>query len=498
MPKIPLPSNVEAERNVLGAMLMDSAIAVTVLPTLSEDLFSEADKRNLLVFQAMKVLLEHKQLIDVQSVTDAMINLKTIDDAGGTDYLLELVQSVISIENIDHYVKIIKDQALLRQYLQQIAFIQDAYAKGDVPDIGDFLATSTASLEEISNKRQVAEFKSSEEIVKSVESQIQNESNRNRNGLTGIDTGYKRLNQYTHGWQKGDLVIIAARPSVGKTAFALNLAINAAKFHDRPVGFFSCEMPADAVMKRLISADSLVKLEQIQTGFLTEKDLGKVSSAINSLGKKKLYIDDTPNPKIGDVVAKAHKLQAAHPDLCLIAIDYLNLIGSEGEYDSRANEVGAITRTLKELARQMKVPVIALAQLNRNTEDNEGRVPMLSNLKESGSIEQDADIVLLMYRKDYYTNMGIKSDSNKSFKSDYQKSLEESVEAAKKVQGKDNGISVVTINVAKNRNGRTGQISLLFDKNIQRFDNPSLELEKSEAAKNNVTLEDDDEGTGAN
>jgi replicative DNA helicase len=504
MAKVALPSNVEAERCVLGSMLMDSAAASTAISSLTEDVFSDVDKRNLLVFKAMEAISSHNGNIDVQSVADTLNNLKMYDDAGGSEYLMELLQSTISPDNIDHYIKIIKDQAVLRAYLVQLQAIQDSYAQGNVPDIGDFLAKSTADLQEIASKRSVGEFKGAKEIAQAVESQIQKEASSDNRGLTGIDTGYRRLNKYTHGWQKSDLIIIAARPSVGKTAFALNLAVNAARYQDKPVAIFSCEMPSDQVMKRLIANFSLVKLEKIQAGPLDEKELSKVSSAVNTLSNSKLYIDDTPNPKLGDVVSKAMKLQAKlqseHSDLSMIVIDYLNLITTEGNFESRANEVSVITKTLKQLARQMKVPVIALAQLNRDTEQNEGRVPMLSNLKESGSIEQDADIVLLMYRSDYYKSLGIgdnKATANAHGfgKDKYTQQLEQDVQQQTQAAGKDNGISVVSISVAKNRNGRTGVITLLFDKNLQRFDTPSFTLEQEEAKKNGVVLDaDDDDG----
>jgi replicative DNA helicase len=500
MAKITLPSNVEAERCVLGSMLMDSAAAATALSGLTEDVFSGVDKRNLLVFQAMEAIQAHNGNIDVQTVSDTLQNLKTYDDAGGSDYLMELLQSTISPDNIDHYVKIIKDQAVLRSYLIQLQSIQDSYAQGNVPDIGDFIAQSMNELQEIASKRSVGEFKDAKTIAKAVEIQIQKEANSDNSGLTGIDTGYKRLNKYTHGWQKSDLIIIAARPSVGKTAFALNLAVNAARYKDAPVAIFSCEMPSDQVMKRLISNFSLVKLEKIQAGPLDEKELGKVSSAVNTLSNSKLYIDDTPNPKLGDLVSKSMKLQAKlqaeHSELSMIVIDYLNLISTEGTYESRANEVSVITKTLKQLARQMKIPVIALAQLNRDVEQNDGRIPMLSNLKESGSIEQDADIVLLMYRSDYYKSLGIGDNKPHGFAKDkYTQDIEQDVQAKAQAAGKDNGISVVSISVAKNRNGRTGVITLLFDKNLQRFDTPSFNLEQEEAKKNGVILEpDDDDG----
>jgi len=503
MATVALPNNVEAERTVLGSMLMDPDAAAVGIASLSDASFSGAEKRNLIVFQAMEELAKRKQLIDIPGVTNELINLKTIEDAGGSDYLLDLVNSAISPDNIDHYIKIVKDQAVLRDFLLKMNEIQDSYKNGNMADIGEFVASSSQALEDIASKRTVGEFKDSATIAQAVQTQIIQESKRTNRGLTGVDTGFPRLNQYTHGWQKGDLVVIAARPSVGKTAFALNLLVNGSRYRDQPVAFFSCEMGADQIMKRLISSDALVNAEDIQTGNLLEKDLEKIDHSVKRLSNTKIYIDDTANPMLGDLMAKARKLKAAHPDLAMVVIDYLNLITTETHYDSRANEVSQITRSLKELARSLKMPIIALAQLNRDVEQNEGRVPMLSNLKESGSIEQDADMVLLMYRADYYRNLGIadnQGSKGKNFANNsYTQQLEQNVQAQKANAGKDpNSVSVVTFSVAKNRNGRTGAVTLLFEKAHSRFNSPSLEMEKAEAKKNGVSFDDFEEEDATN
>jgi replicative DNA helicase len=479
---IVLPSNVEAERSVLGAMLLDPNAAAVALASLSEASFSGVDKRNILVFRAMQELASRKTPIDAETVTNELIIMKTLEDAGGPEYLLELGNSPISPDNIDHYINIVRDQSVLRDFLLKMQEIQDAYAAGDVHDIGEFLAGSNAALDEIASHRTVADFKKADVISEAVRTQIQNISNRANRGLTGVDTGYLRLNKFTHGWQKGDFIAVAARPSVGKTAFALNLALHATNHKDKPVAFFSCEMGADQIMKRLIASVAHVNSENIQTGDLTQKDLEKVSSAIDAIRHTKLYIDDTANPLLGDVIAKTRKLKAAEPDLALVIIDYLNLIVTEQHYESRAQEVGQITRSLKELARNLHIPVIALAQLNRDVDQNEGHVPMLSNLKESGSIEQDADIALLMYRDDYYTSTGQGQPKLKGFaNNDYSKNLASQVQAAQaQGAGKASDISVVTFSLAKNRNGRTGIFSLLFSKSYSLFDNPSEEMEQTQ------------------
>jgi replicative DNA helicase len=489
MAEVVLPHNDEAEKAVLGALLSDSDAAAVVLASLLKENFF--NPKNQLVYQAAAELSTQNSVIDPTTVTAELKNLKTFDDAGGADYLLELVQSCISPDNIDHYVKIVKDQSVLREYLLKMKEVQDSYAQGSVDDVGSFIQVSTESLTEIASHRTVGDFKPAAEIAETVNKQITMSANKGNKSLIGVDTGFSRLNKFTHGWQKGDLIILAARPSVGKTAFAINLAYNAAEHEQKPVAFFSCEMGADQIMKRLISATSMVNSEHIQTGDLQGSEMAKISSAVDNLKKTTLYFDDTANPKLGDLIAKARKLKSAHPDLCLIAIDYLNLITTEGQFSSRQEEVSLITRSLKQLARDLKVPVIALAQLNRGVEMNDGQVPMLSNLKESGSIEQDADIVILMYRKDYYDAIGAKTKDKT--KSEFEQNAQQQVQQAKAAGADKNGMSVVTLSVAKNRNGRIGQLILMFSKNVSRFDNPNVEFEKQAAQAEGYTISPDDE-----
>jgi replicative DNA helicase len=491
MADIVLPHNSEAEKAVLGALLTDKDAAAVCLATLKEDRFFE--QKNQLIFRAATEVTAHGTAIDVTTITAQLKNMKLFDDAGGTDYLFELVQSNISPDNIDHYVKIVKDMSVLREFLLKNKEIQDKYAQGGIEDVGAFLEVSVHELDEIASHRTVGEFKPAGEVAETVRQQIIMSSNNANKGLIGVDTGYKRLNKFTHGWRKGDFIVIAARPSVGKTAFAINLAYNAAIRTNRPVAFFSCEMSADQIMGRMISANAMVNSEHIQTGSLIGPEQAKVASSVEDLKKLNLYFDDTANPLLGDLIAKARKLKAAHPDLCLIVIDYLNLITTEGKYDSRVQEVSLITRSLKELARSLELPVIALAQLNRAVEDNADQIPMLSNLKESGSIEQDADIVLMMHRKDYYDSIGAKGKENTNKESSYVQAANQQVKAAK-ASGKDkNGISVVNFQVAKNRNGQTGQFILMFSKNVSRFDDPKIEFEQQVATEEGYTLQADDE-----
>lgn len=491
MDKKSIPGNVDAERAVLGSAIMDDTAASLVVASLTEESFSGKDMRNILVFRALKNLSERKTVIETTSIIDELINTKTLNDAGGTEYIFKLVDGVIDPDNVDHYITIVQNQAVLRDFLNCTAEIGEQYQNGEVTDIGDFISSATQKLEGIAARRSVGGFQDASVLSEAVRIKIENESNFANRGITGVDTGYRRLNLYTHGWQKGDLIILAARPSVGKTAFALNLALKATKSTGKPVAFFSGEMSSEQVMKRLLSATAMVNSESIQTGQLNARDKQKIASGIEELKKTKLYFDDTPNPALGDIVVKARKLKAAHPDLCLILIDYLNIIRTESKIENRSLEIALITSTLKEMARTLHVPVICLSQLNRNAD--ESGTPMLSNLKESGAIEQDADIVMLMYRKDYYTSLGQKSGARGFANSDFSKKLEEDLKNSKANNEDKGSVSVVDIAVAKNRNGRTGVIVLLFQKSYSRFDNPALEMEQQIAAAEGRVLEVEDE-----
>lgn len=476
-----LPYNIEAENFVLGSMLMDEDSADLGMTSLTDDLFSGEEPRNVLVYNAMKELYERKEPITLVTVTNVLITNKTEKDAGGIGYLKKLVDSVVAQEDIEHYIRILKDHLLLRKFLIEAHDIEQQYAEGSVSDINSFVSASYQRLERIANQREVGSFTHASLIADQVREQIRRESDRGNKNLTGVDTGYQRLNQITHGWQNGDFIVLAARPSVGKTAFALNLILNATTSTNRPVAFFSCEMGADQIMKRFVAARARVDNEKIMTGDLYGTDKAKVEQAIEEIKNMKIFIDDTPNPKLGDLAAKARKMKAQHPDLCLIVVDYLNLLTTETKHDSRANEVSMITRTLKEIARSLEVPLIALCQLNRNVDNQEGHVPMLSNLKESGSIEQDADLALLMYRHDYYTNQGVPSKASKfESNSEYVQKINAQIEESNKKDKKSN-ISNVTINIAKNRNGRTGNVTLLFTKSYSLFDTPSIDYEREHA-----------------
>ena len=485
-----LPSNLEAERTVLGSVLVSGETAATAFSSLLKSDFSGTDRRNVLLFEAMEELVKQNEPIDVGTVVNELTILHTLEDAGSIAYIRSLIDDLISDEDIDHYIKILKNNAVLRSFLLELQKAQDDYIDGKVSDVGEFIAAETNRFSEIASRRAVADFKPAKELAEEVRILIDQESRRDHKGLTGVDTGFEKLNSLTHGWQKGTLNILAARPAVGKTALALNLAVNAAKGLHAPGAVFECEMSGAEMMKRILSSQSMVYLENLSTGFMNQREKEKLASTIDDVKRMPLYFDDTSNIKLNDLIAKATKLKKENPNLCLIVVDYVGLVTVDnGKYDSRTLEIGTVTKALKKLARDLKLAVLALAQLNRNVDNNEGGVPMLSNLRESGSIEQDADIVMLMYRSDYYDNQGKPKQKGGGKPNTYAaggsfaSSLQSQVDAQNARGENKDSISVVNVNVAKNRSGRMGNVSLLFSKSFQRFDNPTKEFEEREAKK---------------
>jgi replicative DNA helicase len=471
----PLPHNVEAEKIVLGAMMTNTAALAQCINGVTVDHFFGTGSQHQLVYQAIRNLFDKHLPVDIQTVLEELGLMKESINAGGIDYLKELLDSVISLSNLDFYLVILQDNKVLRDYLSTIDTIRQNYESEEIDEITQFLSRSETALRKVAELRRIEKFKTALEISQRVEAELK--IYQRADGLTGVDVGYKKLNDYTHGLQKGEMTIIAARPSVGKTAFALNLAYNAVKLNPISVAIFSLEMPSEQLVRRLIATDATVSLDNIQTGtrFLTAAQKATVGQSIKNIGNSKLFIDDTPGIKLIDILAKSRQLKAAHDDLGLIVVDYIGLITTgEKRIESRQVEVSNISRALKELARDLKLPVLVISQLSRQVDSRDDKRPYLSDLRESGAIEQDADLVFLMYRPGYYKNLGfsknVSQDEKKRFKEDREK-----VEALTKEIGEY--AELVEVIVAKNRNGKTGIVPLLFFKNFGRFDNPSEDYE---------------------
>ena len=483
---VSLPANVEAERVVLGSCLIDPTSAELAVASLTPKDFSGADERNVLIFEAIVKLYENNEPVDPQTVINMLINLRYEKASGGNAYIYELINGVINPDNVEHYIRMVQEQSVLRELLLKTDEIQKRYAKG-VGNINDFIVKSNDEIAHIAQKRHVSEMMSAGEVANLVQENIAKSTASDRS-LLGVSTGYRKLDEYTHGWQKGDMIILAARPSVGKTALGMNLAFNAAQRDKISVAFFSLEMSAPKIMERLIASRSYVSNDKIQTGRLRTNERVKIASAVKEISETKLFFDDTPNSRLGDIVAKSQKLKNSHPDLGLIVIDYLGRIRyfDKADASSRQQEVSYISGELKTLARTLEVPVLVLCQLNRNTESNDNKVPGLSNLRESGSIEQDADIVMLMYREDYYTALGQTAKSRswaKDKPGQQQQPAPQPKPALTDEEREKNGdLSEVKINVAKNRNGQVGKLTLFFQKAFSRFDDPSPEYEARVAA----------------
>ena len=478
---IKLPHNTNAEKAILGAMLISSESLVDALGSLTVEDFYSGNRKHQIVFQAIRNVQNARRPVDFQTVAEELINLKELDNIGGIEFLLDLSNSAISFSNLDFYVKIVQEQALLRNLLLTMGEVIEEYETEKIDSISDFIADADRRISKIAEKRRISDFRTSKEITARVEEQMKLLSKANESGVTGVTTGYTKLNTYTHGFQRGNMIILAARPSVGKTALAINIALNAASKDHKPVAIFSLEMPAEQLIMRLIANQACVELDKIQTNILTSEERAKVRQGIANVANTPIYIDDTPGIRLMDIIAKAKKLKSANEEVSMIVIDYIGLITTGAKkVESRQLEVSEISRTLKELARELKVPVLVIAQLSRAVEQRDNKRPMLSDLRESGSIEQDADVVLMLYRNDYYSATGQKTKGPRKTETNA-KSVEYFQEQEKKVIEQSapgsGDASLVEVIVAKNRNGKIGKLPLIFFKSYGRFDNISPELE---------------------
>ena len=476
-----LPYNEQAEQAVLGSALLSRECLFTVFSNLNEEDFYLG--KHQLIYRAIRNLFDKESAVDVLTVTEELMNMKELETIGGVEYLQQCSDARVAISSLDYYVNIVNDQAVLRRLIQSCRDIDYKFLNDEINDVNGFIADSENVLKNATEKRRVTGFKNVQQVAEAVKMSIETPKETKTDGVNGLTTGFDSLNKITQGFHAGDMVIVAARPSVGKTALALNFAYRAANRTDKPVAIFSLEMPAEQLVTRLIGAESSVSLSKITTSNLTGVDRAKVASAISKIGSLPLFIDDSPNGKLMDIIAKSRKLQAEHPDLGLIIIDYLGLVssGNSKSSDSRQEEVRKASLALKALARELKVPVIVVSQLSRSVEQRgENKRPILSDLRDSGSIEQDADVVMLLYREDYYKDS---KNPNSSAGEKKMKNLSgsERFEMVKEKKEKITGesmvgdVSFVEVNVAKNRNGQTGKSYLFFYKSFGRFDEPSEE-----------------------
>ena len=399
-----LPHSIEAEQSILGAMLVyPSLVRMAIDQDLhAEEFYVEAHQR---IYRCMMDLADSGQSVDITTLITRLNDTEQLALAGGADYVIKLSDSAVSSANGIFYIDIIKERYHLRRLIEtaeQIA--EEGFDTGSSLD--EVLDHAEKEILEVTRSRRASEFQSSKEVVSRVIKELV-ALRESDNHITGVRTGYQDLDRMTNGFQRGDLIILAARPAMGKTALALNLGMYTALRNPGAVAFFSLEMPADSLMKRLLSAKSQVEGNKLRGGNITDEELNRLNEAGNELGAAKIFIDDSASIKVSQIFSKCRKLMSEH-GLSLIVIDYLQLISGSGRNsgDNRQQEVSEISRNLKILAKEMNCPVIALSQLSRSVEQRNDKQPMLSDLRESGAIEQDADIVMFLYREDYYKKPG--------------------------------------------------------------------------------------------
>ncbi|MFA5485721.1 MAG: replicative DNA helicase [Bacilli bacterium] len=464
---IVIPHDILLERTVLGLMLTSSTSVEIGMQYLDESYFPNIGNNHRAIFHAIKLLHEEQVAVDFLTVSGKLKELKLLSTIGGMEYLTALGNEAITFSAMKDYCLKLKDLRLLRNTLKVIDDNMQKYREGITGDINDYVGELTREITTVAEERRIMDFEKLGDIAKDLKVHLDTMKDSGTGKLTGTGTGYIEIDRYTHGFQPDNYVIIAARPSVGKTAFGLSLAYNMALKNNKTVGFFSLEMGNLQLMQRLLSKVSGIHHKKIIEGSLTSRERVKVDDTLLMLENVKLYIDETPNININDLLIKARKLKRENDDLCAIFIDYIGLIKTSKKVESRQLELSEISSQLKALARDLKITVIAFSQLSREVEKRNDKRPMMSDLRESGSLEQDADQVFLMYREDQY----VKQNSIKPANAVYQPYYE-TLEAS----GNENSISPVDIMLVKNRSGETGNITLLFFKALSSFENPDTDV----------------------
>jgi replicative DNA helicase len=429
------PQNLEAEQSVLGAMLIDRNAIVAVNGLLvAEDFYSEKHHQ---LYAAIMGIFNRGEPVDLITVQDELKKRGQLEAVGGLSYLTQLINLVPTTANVEQYAVIVSNKSTLRR-LQNAArkIVDDCYA---TEDIDLTLAEAEKSVFEVTQKRTVRGYAPLREALVTAYDHIEFLYNA-RGSTTGIASGFRDLDNMTSGFQPSDLIIVAARPSVGKSAFTLNVARNAAVQARATVAFFSLEMSAEQLAMRLLASEAAVDAHRLRTGNLQDDDWSRLTVALGRLSDAPIFLDDTPNIQLIELRARARRIKAEH-GLDLIVVDYLQLMSianRSGKEQNRQQEISEISRSLKALARELRVPVIALSQLSRSVEQRQDKKPMLSDLRESGAIEQDADVVCFLYRDDYYNP-----------------------ESEKK--------NIIEVIIAKQRNGPVGSADLFFMKEIGKF-----------------------------
>lgn len=435
-----MPHNIDAEKSVLGSMFLSKYALQKALESLTKELFYLDSHSK--IFESIKELREKNISIDMTTVTEELENKKLLKQIGGVEYLTEIINFVPTAANVDEYIRIVEEKAILRRLIEEATqIVTSGYNQEE--DLSEVLDNAEKKILNVVKTKKGTEFRSIQDVLLKTQSDLETLS-KQKNEITGIPTGFYDLDKVTSGLHENELIIIAARPAMGKTTFALNLATNIAMNTDKTVAVFNMEMSGEQLAIKMLSSVGQIDFNKLKSGKLEHHDWKKFNEAMSRLAETKLFIDDTSGMTISEIKAKCRRLHNSEGGLGVIIIDYLQLISGSARYSgNRQQEISEISRSLKTLAMELNVPVIALAQLSRSVEGREDKRPLLSDLRESGSIEQDADIVAFLYREDYYTKQ-ISIDENTS-KSEFI--------------------------IAKHRSGPTTTIDLIFRRNVSTFVN---------------------------
>ncbi len=433
-----LPNNLEAEESVLGACFLSKYALQKACESLSEESFYS--EKNAKIFASLSSLMDKKIPIDLTTVTSDLKNKQILDEIGGVEYLTEVLNFVPTATNIDYYIKTVEDTAILRRLIETATNIASEGYNSSA-NVNETLDEAEKKILNIVKNRKSSEFKTIKEVLAKTESDLEKLAEA-KGEITGLATGWYDFDKLTAGLHENEFIIIAARPAMGKTAFALNMATHIAMNTSKSVALFNLEMGAEQLALRILSSLGQIEGYKLRTGNLLNTDWKRLNEATAQLSDTNLFIDDTPGITIGEIRAKCRRLASSDKGLGIVIIDYLQLISGGKNYGAnRQQEVSDISRSLKTLAMELHVPVIALAQLSRGVEAREDKRPIMSDLRESGSIEQDADIVSFLYRDDYYNKEARREDD----------------------------ASISELIIGKHRNGPTATIELLFKKNTSTF-----------------------------
>ena len=439
------PQVIEVEQTVLGAMLLDTEAVVFALEYLDESCFYLNQHRK--IFQALATLFEKNVAIDVLTAGEELARLKELENIGGREYLSTLVQMVETTANIEEHCKLILEKAVHRKLIQTATqIVSESYSSSQTAD--ELLDRAEHLIFEIKEKKLRRGLVSVKDVFKPLIKRIEDRFQNRDRLVTGLETGFFRLDELTSGFQAGELIVVAGRPSMGKTALALNIAIHVAKRHEKPVAIFSLEMTIETLIERVICAEAGIPFQVIRKGQLTKPQWNKLTNVADYLEHTKIYIDDSASARVLEIKAKARRLKA-ESDLAMVVVDYIQLCDPTitSAQKNRQQEISDISRALKALAKELNVPVIALSQLSRLPEHRTDKKPQLADLRESGAIEQDADMVLLLYRADAYLELR-----------------------------KPENEGIAELNIAKQRNGPTDIVMLTFRKEIMKFENYTGEI----------------------